>query len=493
MALRYQKYFRSNFHKIILTVLLFLPGFFLDQYVVVFWYLLAFSGAIIKKTEYIFTLFVLWTFSVNGAYHYHLLGPDQSPVLVKYFDEFLIVLMVLLYIVLPKEKNIILERYLKFGIYIVFIALFSGILNGVGLVSLLNYFTSSFRWLIIFFVLSRVKFSEQFFGDQIALIFVIIMANSIFGFLQTIVLPFQTTPDGYTPDYLDVASGFFGVTAGPFLTTLCLGIAFYFIFFTLVKKINTYIIFIGILFLQPFFSSSKAVLAFMVFIFIYSLVLLILKFKLIRIRFQAVIQFLALIVVVGTGYTFYQQINEVYFGSLTENIASYFEKKQAITDFNKIRGYIEAFGDVAPRGAAGIWLGVGPTNFTSNVGLKNRASLISSLKLDVESSTVSSADFRTTDMTGIIGELGLAGAAAYLIFMFFLYFSTLKRVNKQTSTESKLFTFFTAQWIGIVILFTMYDKGWFLPFYYIPLIVFLVSDTKSNKADFYTGEVDKTA
>lgn len=456
-----------------------LPGFVVGPWIILFWYIAAAIIFFQNKTVALINVFIIWIFIRDGMYRYSFLGDNQSFFLFQYFDEFLIVLLILCYLRNKKEKNENITKYIIYSIPLLLLNLISAVLNKVSALNIINYFTSTFRWVILFYIIGNIKIEKSELKKTVILLFVIVGINSIIGFLQQTIIPDIRTPNGYLPDKLDVASGLLGTASSQILTALCLGFSYLFLFRYMAGIGKKNLLFIIILFAQPFISSSKATLIFLFVIMVISFILYTFYLKIKTLQLKTILKYISIIIILFIGIKIYDITNAKDFGRKSNYFEYYLGKKQSIQDFRKVQGYFEATSLVAPRGRGGIWLGVGPTNFTSEVGIKNKAPLIAQMGLDQEN-LISSVDMKTTDFTGLIGETGILGSLLFLMYMFYLYFSTLRRSAKRTSTKSKIFTFFIAQWIAVMILFSFYDRGWLLFFYYIPLIIFLIYDLKFN-------------
>ena len=237
------------------------------------------------------------------------------------------------------------------------VVLLSGLFNAVSPLNLLNYITSDLNWLIFLIILTKISLTKDGYQSIIALIFVIIAVNSILAFFQVTLLPIHVAPDGYVPHINDVAIGLLGVGSSQYLTILCLGFSFYFIYNYLNNGNKNNVIYAAIFLLQPAISESKAAIIIVGVIFIISLIWA--KFNYIfQLSFKEIFRFALILGLIIIGYNTYRSAQYKFF--LTTEMPStfkFFEQKRTLEDYRKIVGYIEAITEVAPSGNAGYFVG----------------------------------------------------------------------------------------------------------------------------------------
>ena len=480
--------------KYIFAVFTLLPGYVLGQYILIPWCVYILFLLTSKKPERIITVYVIWEFLGPGAWHYHLLGPDRKGFIYAHFDEFIIIAFFILYILKRKQKNETLTKYLNFSLIFFSVALFSGIINFVNPYYLFNYFTSNnFRWLILFFLLSKVQISKKYLKSLVVLLLVIIMINSILGVLQSTILPSQEAPSGYLPSRTDVASGLTGLTNAQRLSTLCIGFSFYFLLRFLSGLGNYNLIYVIILIFQVIFTASNAAVLFGIVQFLFLLLLLIkTKIKILRLSYIFSYSVILIILIIGARYLQIYSKEHYNYGP-TDRLTQWIKDKRKLEDFEKFRGMNEAITNVANQGNLGFLFGIGPSNFASTIGLKREVSSIEEYGFEVEGTFRYSAAAKRTDLTVILGETGVFGGITFLILMIYILVSSIKRIKKGKYLHNKIFTIFVVVWIFCVILNSFYMEGWMWSQFCIPMIVFIVYDVKFNTKKLSSNDVNNSA
>jgi hypothetical protein len=457
-----------------------LPGVIVGEKILAIWYIIIFLILISKKPEHVITIYIIWLFLGSGAWHYQLLGESQDSFMYSHIDEALLVGMAGLLYIKSRDGHKMLQKYINISILLAFIVVFSGVANGVGLFNLINYFSSNnFRWFFLLFTLSTIRLPKTFLQKQIILIFTIIMINSVFGLFQTILLPDQMAPDGYTPSRVDAASGLTGLTNAQRLSVLCIGLSIYLFlrYLSGLGRQNLYMLFI--ILLQVATTDSKSVVVFGVLIYATLFVYLFIT-KQIKIEAKAFLRLAmigGLLISMTLFYSAYNaDTNNQTFVNRTQN---YFLEKQSWTEFQKFVGYVQAVQVVSTSGYLGAVIGVGPTNFASTIGLRKGVNLVKSVGFDAGAlGAMSSASSKKTDFSVILGEIGLVGGAIFLFLILNMFFTTLRKVGKVSDDEDRMFTLFLATWLGFMILMTLYTEGWLWNQFAMVSLVFLVYDHK---------------
>lgn len=448
-------------------------GFVLKANVIGVWYIVSLYFFINRKYLHLFSLYIIFSYFNLGLYQYGFFGSDKEVIIYKLIDEFLLGLMLLGTLQIKQKLNDLSKKILFAGIPLLIIALISGFINMIDPIDFINYFLTTMRWFFLLYILLKFNFNKAEFTKLITLIVIIIIFNSIFGTLQTLVLPIQPSPDGYVPHFLDVASGFFGITASNYVTILCLSFTFFFFLMYLVQKSTFYLFISMLLFLQPIFSSSKSVIIIIGLLISLFVVVYFIFFSTNKNRLKGLFAMPILLFIIVIGYEYFQELNYRYFGKIDVTIEKYFNTRRSIQDFQKIQGYFEAANLVAPSGNLGASFGAGPTSFISFVGLKKDTKWIKNLGLSNETTQYSSTDFRGTDIAGIIGELGYFGILAFFYMFFRLVYISIKGITLNKMSLIFVYRYFTVFYLFVLLAFSFYYYGWFFHFLYLPLIVLL--------------------
>lgn len=445
----------------ILAIVSLIPGYFIGPRILLLWYAYIIILLIFNKLKSIIKLSIIWAFIFGGAYQYNLIGDNSRALIVRGINFLLYISIVLLYLKYPKNKNILLSKYFKYLYILFFIIFLSGLINLIDPANFLQYLWSNFNWVIFALVINTIPLTEKEHKSFVSLIIGIIIVNSIFGFIQQLFLPAQTTPDGYTPDYADLASGMLGVTEGPHLTSLCLAIGSYFVYRFLILGDKKSIFLIILLFLQPFISESKAILVFSMFTIVLSLILITYYLKIFKLSINKIFYGIIILLIIYTGIEFYSISKQSYYKgySLESALEHYFKSKSSITDFSKVQGYIDAFKNIAPRGKFGIFFGIGPSNFSNQIRGKYYSWLYY-LGYDItERTRFTSADFRITEMTQFISEVGIFGFFIFIITIYKLYMLLIKNAKSSPDNGEKIFLIFVSQLLIIIVFNSFYWVG----------------------------------
>jgi hypothetical protein len=457
-----------------------LPGVIVGEKILAIWYVIIFLVMFSKKPEYVITIYIIWLFLGPGAWHYQLLGESRYSFMLSHIDEALLVAMAGLLYIKSRDRNKALQKYINISILLAFVVVFSGLANGVGLTNLINYFSSNnFRWFFLLFTLTTIRLPKTFLQKQIILIFTIIMINSVFGLFQTILLPDQMAPDGYTPSRVDAASGLTGLTNAQRLSVLCVGLSIYFFLRYLSGQGRQNLFLVFIILLQVATTDSKSVVVFGILIYATLFVYLFIT-KQIKIEVRALLRLVMIGGLLFSMTLFYSAYNaDTNQATFIGRTINYIDEKQSIADFQKITGYIQSVSVVSTSGYLGMVIGVGPTNFASTIGLRKGSNLIKSVGFDAEAlGALSSASSKKTDFSVILGEIGIVGGAIFLFLILNIFFTTLRKVGKVSNEEDKIFTLFLATWLGFMILMTLYTEGWLWDQFAIVSLIFLVYDHK---------------
>lgn len=463
-----------------------LPGIVLGSTVLMLWYGAAIVFLLQRRSDRLVLVFVIWNFLNRGAYHYGLIGPSESDVLLRSFNSFLLLLLAIAYAFSKHNGQRTLHVYLRFGVALSAIAFLSAVANGVGVVDFIEYYFIYFRWLIFAFLFWNLDLPRAFLRTLVVLVFVIVGVNSMLGMLQAFVLPPQVTPAGYIPYELDVASGLLGVTFSQHLTVLCLSVASFFAFRYLQSGGRSNALFIVLMLIQPFSSESKFAMVMCIGLFSVSALVLFLGGHL-RTSVISLVPKIGFLVVLGIiGVEVYGLTTGE---SLINPVSGYSETITSAEDIRKLMGYVVAFTEVAPGGRFGSSLGVGPTRFLNTVGGET-SDYSSLLQIGTEANDLSSLEKQNTEIVATIGELGCAGFAVFVGLMIKMIIDCVKRLRRVGTPDMRAFVLFECQYIITTVILTFYLQGWLVAFYYVPMFIFIAFDVKCLSVEHGVATVE---
>lgn len=451
-----------------------LPGFFFGPYILITWYIVIVAALVYRKIDYLIIMFIVWNFVGRGAFHYHLLGVDESHFLIRYINIAMLSASFVL-LIASEKKNL---KSLKFFFLFCFgwssIAFISAMANNVAAMDFLQYFLIYFRWFLFALLIFSLKANKVLFRLLITLLFVIIGSNGIIAFFQQFVLPVQVTPTGYIPDYFDLASGLLGVTFSQHLTALSLTCSIYFLiqYFLGQGGFGKFLLFL----IQPFSSSSKA------FVIITGMLLVIIFFiALVKGRTDAKLRankwkFITVALALAVGIQVYDVINENQFGGILAPLENYAQGILDPESVMKLAGYITSYELVAANGRYGVWFGVGPTMFLNVVSSDQKTEFSSLILRGNENEDLSTVDKQDTETVANIGELGIMGLLAQLLTSGYFVVRYLKKAMMDLEVSHRAFCSVILLLATTTFIFTLYTQAWSVAFYYIPLFVFISAE-----------------
>lgn len=474
-------------------VLLFIPGIVIGSYIFALWYAIIIFLFLNRRTDYILYIYILWNMLNIGLYHYHLIGASYDHPFLKGFNPFLIIILLASFI-LDKKNNLgELKICFKWMLLLAAVALISALINRVDIVTVFKYFFVYYRWLLFAYILIKLNYPLNFFRILLNLITIMTIFNSVLGVLQQFVLPPQLTPDGYEPAHEDLASGLMGAAAGQTLTVLCIALASFYIIRYITNTGKNNIFFISLLLAQPFCSSSKGAMGIMFGCLGISLLIVIFSRVFRRSFFNLTFVFKSgfFILLVTIGYSIYAYNNQQFASSgslMTDPIKDqYASVDYNLQDLMKVQGYIITWSEIAPTGRAGLWLGVGPSQFLfyRGVGVKTKYSEALQFKWTDSDYEVplSSAEKQDTEVVALLGELGIIGIVCFILMGISVYRCVFKIYKKTNVINTKILLLSAAQFVFALIFYSFYYSGWFSVFFFIPLWIMIAYGYRSYKAE----------
>ncbi len=475
------KDFRKSFVIYSIGIILLLPGFILNQWIILPFYIIVTLLGFQRNLKVLIIIYVLWIFSNGGAYQYDLLGVDQANVLIVYFKYYLLVIIFLNFLIGKKRKNEFVQKIFKLSTFLLIAILFSAIINLTNPFNIITYFLIYLQWYLFGLVICFSELDLYYLKSLVALLFVIVLFNSVFGIIQSVILPIKPAPNGYVLHRVDVASGMLGIWRSQILTNLCLVASSYFLF-RLLLNIGKYNFVFSVLFLlQPLLSESKTAMYTGTFFILISVILLYktskneMRYSMWKIIFIG--SFLGLML-----YFFNVFSKSLYETNIDSNklVESFFDKTN-LSDYKKIIAYINAVGIIAPSGNAGILFGIGPLQLKNGASSKYE-NLISKAGFDLNSDNkLSTVDQGFTDMNTIISDLGLIGLFIFLMIIINLMKLLYKNLWIRQDISRKIFILIALELLLILSFNSFYLAGWSEPLYFIPfwIITAFISDIKS--------------
>lgn len=448
-----------------------LPGIVVGSLIVIPWYLYALKLFAEKKVNKLIIVFILWNYISRGAYHYSLLGGNLDNPIITSFNIFVLFLLFILVINSNNRINKLAKIILWNFFLLVMFSTISSIINNIGLNENIVFILINFRWLLfgLIIILANISFKE--INYDLNLVLSIIIINSLFAVAQQLFLPVKVTPDGYMPDYFDLASGFFGVTYSQNLSILCISFAFYFILRNLYQKSNSDTLIIILLLSQPFVSSSKAAIVITGTILLIFMIYFLYKLK-IRINVGMVLlKTMVITSILIIGINVYNSINSKVFGNVKSATENYLKNINQFDDISKIQGYLITINEYNPKSNGGILFGSGPNTYYNLSGFYRSG--INYLKYNMGDVSISSVDQKNTELVGIIGETGLLSFLIYLLFYIYVYSYSLKNTVHFKEFDYKLISYFSSFFTVVIMVYSFYQQGIGVAFYYIPLFILL--------------------
>ncbi len=457
--------------------LTFLPGFVFGSAVLLPWYIAAAYFVVQKRLYHLIVLFVVWNFLGRGAYHYGLLGPSESALLIRALGTAILLGMLIVYAQAPRRHSGSIRPFFVLVGGWFAVTLVSAAANSVVVMDLLQYYLIYFRWFLFALVVLTAPLQALEYRRLFALVVAIVGFNSILGVLQQYVLPVQVTPAGYVPDYYDLPSGLLGVTFSQHLTALCVVVATLFVVRYSKDGGNRNLLGVIVFVAQPFTSSSKAIM-FIMFALMFGALAYAHRKDLFR-KGTLLFRMGALALVGWIGFSVYVGMNVDIHGSPEDQLAAVTDKIGTIEDFKKLMGYVNVIDDVAPWGGLGWWFGVGPGQFLNVVSGERLTNFSDAIEVGTEEVDLSSFEKQDTEMVATIGELGLAGCVVQCLAMGSLFLSILKRLKEAGSYRTLSVRLALAVLASATMILTWYTQAWSVAFYYIPLFLMVAYDIQS--------------